>query len=118
MAVQIINEMPDAEVHRGDPVTEFLRDLNSPREPRVRFNGRVACISITIGLHAIAAFALIRMQFSQRTELVPPPIEAVVLEMPTDAEPPPPSYAPPPMEFVYSLPTPQEVVIETETVPE
>ena len=58
------------------------------------------------------------MQFSQRSELAPAPIEASLLETPADAEPPPPTYAPPPMDVVYSLPTPQEIIIETETVSE
>ncbi len=117
MAVQIINEMPDAEVHRGDPVGEWLRDLDANRERPSRFNGRAAFLAITIGLHAVVALALIRMQFAQRTELAPPPIEAALLEAPAD-EAPPPTYTPPPMNVVYSLPTPQEITIETETVSE
>lgn len=118
MAVQIINEMPDAEVHRGEPVEAFLRDLNAPREQRTRFNGRAAFLAITIGLHALVAVALVRMQFSQRTQDAPPPIEASLLEAPVDQEPPPPAYTPPQMNVVYSLPTPQEIAIETETISE
>ena len=117
MAVQIINEMPDAEVHRGDPVRELLRDLNAPRERRTRFNGRAAFLAITIGLHAVVAIALIRTQFTQRALEQPTPIEASLLEAPTD-ETPPPAVTPPPMEIAYSLPTPQEITIETETVSE
>jgi protein TonB len=118
MAVQIVNEMPDAEVHRGDPVEDFLRDLNRPRERRSFLSGRAAFIAITVGLHFIVAIALVRMQFSQRSELAPAPIEASLLETPADVEPPPPTYAPPPMDVVYSLPTPQEIIIETEAVSE
>ena len=117
MAVQIINEMPDAEVHRGDPVGELLRELNAPRERRTRFNGRAVFLAITIGLHALVAIALIRMQFNQRVLEQPPPIEAALLEAPAD-ETLPPAYTPPPMEIVYSLPTPQEITIETETISE
>ncbi len=117
MAVQIINEMPDAEVHRGDPVRELLRELNAPRERRTRFNGRAVFLAITIGLHAVVAIALIRMQFNQRVLEQPPPIEAALLEAPAD-ETLPPAYTPPPMEIVYSLPTPQEITIETETISE
>ena len=117
MAVQIFNEMPDAEVHRGDPVGESLRELNAPREPRTRFNGRAAFLAITIGLHAVAALALVRVQFTQRAQAQPPPIEASLLEAPAE-ETPPPVYAPPPMDIVYSLPTPQEITIETETISE
>ena len=117
MAVQILNDMPDAEVHRGDPVEAFLRDLNAPRERQKFVSGRAAFIGITIALHAVVAIALIRMQFSQRTELAPAPIEAAILESPADVEPPPPAYTPPQMDLVYSLPTPQEIVIETEAPP-
>ena len=117
MAVQILNEMPDAEVHRGDPVEAFLRDLNAPRERRSFLGGRAAFIAITVGLHFVVAVALVRAQFSERAERAPPAIEAALLDAPPDAEPPPPTYAPP-MNFVYSLPTPQEIVIETEPVSE
>ena len=44
MAVQILNEMPDAEVHRGDPVGELLRELNAPRERARALNGRAGFI--------------------------------------------------------------------------
>lgn len=117
MAVQIINEMPDAEVHRGDLVGAFLRDLNTPRKRPVRFNGRAVFIAITIGIHAVAALALIRMPFAQRSELQPAPIEAALLETPTENETPP-AYTPPPMDVVYSLPTPQDISIETEAISE
>jgi len=118
MAVQILNEMPDAEVHRGEPVGESLRELNAPRSRSSHLNGRACFLAITLGLHAVAAFALIRMQFNQRTELAPPPIEAALLEAPADDETPPPAYTPPQMQIVYSLPTPQEITIETETISE
>jgi protein TonB len=118
MAVQILNEMPDAEVHRGDSVEESLRELNAPRQHRSRLNGRAGFLAITLGLHAVAAFALVRVQFTQRTELLPAPIEAALLEAPADDEIPPPTYTPPPMQIVYSLPTPQEITIETETISE
>jgi protein TonB len=116
MAVQIINEMPDAEVHRGDSVHELLHELSAARQ-RTRLNGRAVFLAITIGLHAVVAVALIRIQFSQRAELAPPPIEASLLEAPTENEPPP-AYTPPPMDIVYSLPTPQDITIETEAVSE
>jgi protein TonB len=114
MAVQIINEMPDVEVHRGEPVRALLRDLNATRERSTRFNGRAIFLAITIGLHAVVALALIRMQFTHRTEVAPAPIEAALLEAPPEEAPPPPTYTPE-MNLVYSLPTPQEITIETET---
>ena len=39
-------------------------------------------------------------------------------QAPVRVAPPPPVYAPPQMELAYSLPTPQEIVIETETPPQ
>ena len=58
------------------------------------------------------------MQFSAACPSAqPPPIEASLLEAPAE-EAPPPVYAPPPMDVVYSLPTPQEITIETETISE
>lgn len=118
MAVQIINEMPDAEVHRGDPLGSFLRDLNLPRDSGKRLNGRAVFLAVTIGLHALLALALIRMQFAQRAQEQPAPIEAALLDAPAENELPPPVQTPPPMNIVYSLPTPQEITIETETISE
>jgi len=118
MAVQIINDMPDAEVHRGEQVGAFLRELNAPRAARPRFNGRAIFIAVTVGLHALAALALIRMQFAQHSQSAPVPIEVALMETPSDSEPPLPTYTPPPMDVVYSLPTPQEISFETETVSE
>ena len=112
------HEMPDVEVHRGEPLGALLRELNAPRERRTRFNGRAAFLGITIGLHAVVAIALVRIQITQRFQEQPPPIEASLLEAPTDSEPPPPAVTPPPMNIVYSLPTPQEITIETETISE
>jgi protein TonB len=118
MAVQILNQMPDAEVHRGDPVGALLRELNKPRERGKRLNGRAGFLVVTIGLHAVLALALIRMQFAHRALEQPSPIEAALLEAPAENEPPPPVQTPPPMNVVYSLPTPQEITIETETISE
>jgi protein TonB len=118
MAVQIINDMPDAEVHRGEPVAAWLRDLNAPRPELRRFNGRAVAISITAGLHLVAAIALMRVTLAQPTQVVPAPIEAALIDELPPADIPPPTYVPPPMNVVYSLPTPQEITIETAPVSE
>jgi protein TonB len=118
MAVQIINDMPDVEVHRGEPVAAWLRDLDTPRIARPRVNGRAVFMAITIGLHVIVAAALVRMQFAKSETVVPPAIEAALIDESPPAEIPPPNYAPPPMNVVYSLPTPQEISIETTAVSE
>ena len=118
MAVQIINDMPDIEVHRGEPVAAWLRDLNAPRDQISRFNGRAVFLTITIGLHVIVAIALLRMQLAQPSQVVPPPLEAVFIDHLPAADVPPPNYSPPPMNVVYSLPTPQDIAIETAAVSE
>lgn len=118
MAVQIINDMPDVEVHRGEPVAAWLRDLNAPRPQTRRLNGRAVAIGITVGLHLIVAIALMRMPFANQSQLAPAPIEAAFLDEPPPTDVPPPTYTPPPMNVVYSLPTPQEIFIETAAISE
>lgn len=118
MAVQIINDMPDVEVHRGEPVAAWLRDLNAPRAEIPRFNGRAVAIGITVGLHLLVAIALMRMQFANQSAVIPAPLEAALIEDLPPSEVPPPTYTPPPMNVVYSLPTPQEIFIETTAVSE
>jgi periplasmic protein TonB len=118
MAVQIINDMPDVEVHRGEPVASWLRDLNAPRPEVRRFSGRAMAIGITAGLHLIVAVALLRMQFADQSEVAPAPFEVALIEDLPPSDVPPPTYTPPPMNVVYSLPTPQEISIETTAVSE
>jgi protein TonB len=113
MAVQIINDMPDAEVHRGEPVAAWLRDLNAPREDLRRFNSRAMAIGITVAIHLLVAIALMRTQFAQQSVAAPAPIEAAFIEDLQPSEVPPPLYNPQPVNVVYSLPTPQEIFIET-----
>jgi periplasmic protein TonB len=119
MAVQIINEMLDAEVHRGEPVREFLRDLNMPRAAaslKPRFSGRAVFLVATIAIHVIALGAFMQVQMSERVKIDPPPIIASLIEAPAEQEETPPQYTPPPLDVVYSLPTPQEITIEAETI--
>jgi protein TonB len=113
MAVQVINDMPDAAVSRGEPLLDSLRELNASR-PRIGgINRRGIAIAITVGVHALVAIALFRLQLAQRTELAPAPIEVALIEE-APAEETPPAFTPPPMNLVYALPTPQEITIETE----
>ncbi|MEO8063739.1 MAG: TonB family protein [Pseudomonadota bacterium] len=123
MAVQIINEMPDVEVHRGEPVREFLRDLNLQRPvpaPKSRLSGRALILAATIALHVIGLIAFTQTQMYQRVTEEPAPIVASLIEAPAQAEDTPPQYTPPPLNVVYSLPAPIDISIETEsiTVPE
>jgi protein TonB len=119
MAVQIFNEMLDAEVHRGEPVREFLRELNMPRAAaalKPRFSGRVVFLVATIAIHVIALVGFMQVQMHERVKIDPPPIVASLIEAPVQPEEMPPQYTPPPLDVVYSLPTPQEISIEAETI--
>ena len=116
MAVQILNDMPDAEVHRGEPLALSLRELNATRALRPRLSGRAIFLGITIALHAVAAVAFMQVQTRPRVPEQAAPIMASLLEEAPPAEAPPPNYTPPPMNVAYSLPTPDPVVMETEIV--
>src|ERR1051325_2959907 len=118
MAVQILNDMPDVEVHRGDPIEPFRRALppSTPRESRVRFSGRAGFIAITVGLHFVAALALWQMKTRDDVKDEPAPIEAALFDAPARGEEAPPQYSPPPVNMVYSLTAPEEVPIETDAI--
>ena len=114
MAVQIINDMPDIAVDRGDPLTACLREIHESRAGQAPRRGRAIFLAITIALHAVAALAFMQMSYSRPAESEPVLIEASIIESPQEAEAPPPTYTPP--ELAYSLPSPPEVVFETETL--
>jgi len=115
MAVQTLNEMPDAEVHRGDPVEDFLRDLNAPRERRTYLTGRAVFLVATIALHLIVGLAFLQMQTRSRVKSDPEPIIASLIEAPSQQDRAPPEYTPSP-DVVYELPMPQDISIETEAI--
>ncbi|HLA72069.1 MAG TPA: energy transducer TonB [Steroidobacteraceae bacterium] len=118
MAVQLINDMPDAEVHRGEPVREFLRALNAPRAEKSvpsRTSGRATILGATIALHVIAIVGFLQMKMHEQSRETAAPIIASLIEAPAQPDETPPQYTPPPMNVVYSLPTPQDLSIETET---
>jgi len=118
MAVQLINDMPDAEVHRGEPVREFLRGLNASRAKKPvpsRTSGRATILAATIALHVIAIVGFLQMKMHEQSKETPAPIIASLIEAPAQSEETPPQVTPPPMNVVYSLPTPQDLSIETET---
>ncbi len=114
MAVQILNDMPDAEVHRGEPFSVSLRELNATRVSRPQLSGRAIFLGITIALHVVFALVFMQMQARQHVEEQAPPIMASLLDEAPPAEQPLPNYTPPPMNVTYSLPTPEPVVMETE----
>jgi protein TonB len=117
MAVQILNDMPDARVHRGEPLAASLRELNAIRAARPQLTGRAIFLGITIALHVV--FALVFMQAQGRKQVPEQavPIMASLLEEAPPAEQPPPNYSPPPMSVNYSLPAPEPVVVDTDLTP-
>ena len=115
MAVQIINDMPDFAVHRGDPLPACLREIRVSRAGLAPPRGRAIFLGITLALHAVAALAFMQMTYGKPAASEPVPIEVALIESPQTDEPPP-QYTPPPMNVTYALPTPPEVVFESETL--
>lgn len=113
MAVQIINDMPDFAVHRGDPIEACLHELHRPRRSTPRRSDRAIFLGITLGVHAIAALAFMQMTYGKPAMAEPEPIEVALIESP-QADQPPPQYTPPPMNVTYALPSPPEVTFESE----
>ena len=115
MAVQVFNDMPDAAVHRGEPLSGSLRELNSRRPLRPHFSGRAVFLAITFALHLGVAFAFMQMQGRRHLVEQAPLIEVSLIDEAPKAEPPPPVYTPPPVNVQYTLPSP-DVTIETEVI--
>jgi len=115
MAVQVFNDMPDAAVHRGEPLSGSLRELNARRPLRPHFSGRAVFLAITFALHLAVALAFMQMQARKHLVEQAPPIEVSLIDEAPKAEAPPPVYTPPPMNVQYTLPSP-DVTIETEVI--
>jgi periplasmic protein TonB len=115
MAVQILNNMPDAAVHRGDQDYALLRELNAPRKAR-RVSGRALFMAATIGLHVVAAAAFMSARYDNPVKVEADPILAVMLDAPQAEAEAPPEYVPPPVNVVYSLPAPQELSFESDAI--
>jgi TonB family protein len=129
MAVQILNDMPDAAVHRGDPgsarvqaaptsVPENPASLGdwSPRATRADSAGnRPLFIGITIAVHVVALIGFMSVRHVRRVEQ-PPPLIAEIYEVPRSADELPPMTPPPMQDVMYSLPTPDVVSIDVETL--
>lgn len=115
MAVQVFNDMPDAAVHRGEPLSGSLRELNARRPLRPHFSGRAVFIGITFALHLAVAFAFMQMQSRKHSLEQAPPIEVSLIDEAPKAEAPPPVYTPPQVNVQYTLPSP-DVTIDTEVV--
>jgi protein TonB len=117
MAVQILNDMPDAAVHRGDLADFSVRAQNAPRvAPRI--SSRAVFMGATIGVQVLVAVAFMSIRHGERKQEEPAPIMATLLESSTAEAEPPRDLTPPPVDIVYSLTVPQELAFESEAVPE
>jgi periplasmic protein TonB len=117
MAVQILNDMPDAAVHRGDLADFSVRAQLSPRGPSL-LSGRAVFMAATIGVHLIAAIAFMSLRQRERIQEDPEPIMATLMESSTAEVEPPRDLTPPPVNVVYSLTVPQELAFESEAAPD
>lgn len=116
MAVRIINDLPDFEVHRGEPIAASTRELNAPRERSMRLSGRALCVVITIAVHVLGALAFMQMTNQKHSAAQPPPMMATLIDDAPPVDAPPTQFTTPPMDVNYSLPTPDPVMIDTEIV--
>lgn len=115
MAVQILNDMPDAAISRGDLADFSVRAQQATREP-LRISGRAIFMAATIGVHVIAAIAFMSIR-QERPIAEPEPIMATLMESATADVEPPRDLTPPQVNVVYSLTVPQELAFETEAPP-
>lgn len=116
MAVLILNDMPDAAVHRGDRDYDLLRELNTRREVP-RFSGRTVFMAATIVLHLVAVAAITTMRQEARIAKKSESIIAVMLDAPrTEEVEAPPEYIPPPANVVYALETPPDLSFESDAI--
>ena len=115
MAVQILNDMPDAAISRGDLADFSVRAQQAAREP-IRITGRAIFMAATIGVHVIAAIAFMSIR-QERAVPEPEPIMATLMETSNAEVEPPRDLTPPPVDVVYSLTVPQELTFETEAPP-
>jgi protein TonB len=116
MAVQIVNHMPGAEVHCGEPFATSLHELNAPRKESPRLSARAVCFGVTLAIHMLGALAFMQMTYEKRVAKLPPPIIASIIDEAPPVETPPTEYSPPPVDVMYSLPTPEPVAVDTEVV--
>jgi protein TonB len=116
MAVRILNDFPDVEVHRGEPADDFasFRALPAPGR-RTQVHGRAKFVVVTLALHAVAFAGFVSAGKIQQVLLPPDPMQASIVESPA-AEDTPPDDMPPVVEIQYSLPMPQELSFEAETI--
>lgn len=117
MAVQILNDMPDAEIHRGEPLGP-LRSLAPQRRARspLHFTGRAWFAIGTIAVHLLALAGFMTAQRIDRVLSEPEPMVVSLVDVPAPRVEEPRDFVPPPPDASYVLPAPQDVAFETETI--
>jgi periplasmic protein TonB len=118
MAVQILNDMPDAEVHRGEPVRPLSLVRSLPPRPIERSHtpGRAKFVVVTAALHVLVFAGFVSAGRIDTILAEPEPMQASIVESPGAVDEKPPEYTPPIQEIQYSLPMPQEISFETESI--
>jgi periplasmic protein TonB len=118
MSVQILNQMPDARVDRGESIAALLQDfvaLRPQRAARRRFGGRAGFVVATMAVHVVAAAAFISVQHKGRERGEPEPMFASLIETPVTQEQTP-DYTPPLQNVTYALPPPEDLSFEAEAI--
>jgi protein TonB len=117
MAVQILNQMPDAAGHRGDPL-EPMRALapQTRARSRLHFTGRAWFVVGTVAVHLLVLAGFMTAQRIDRIFSEPDPMVVSLVETPATPQETPRDYSPPIQDVTYMLTPPQDVVIETETI--
>src|SRR5262245_5552598 len=117
MAVQIVNHMPDAQVHRGEPLAplQVLRPLRTVPSFFSRLSGRAWFALGTFVVHVLAIAGFMTAQRLHQVVAEPVPMEVSLVETPVTQEKPP-EYTPPPQEIAYALPAPQDLSYEVESI--
>jgi periplasmic protein TonB len=118
MAVQILNDMPDVAVHRGEAL-EPMRALAPQRpEPRwlSRVSGRAWFAAGTAALHLLALAGFMNAQRIERVLAEPEPMVVSLIDAPTPPAESPRDTTPAPQDIQYVLPQPQDVTYEAETL--
>ncbi|HEU4780150.1 MAG TPA: energy transducer TonB [Steroidobacteraceae bacterium] len=117
MAVQILNNMPDAAVYRGD-LPDFPVRAQKALRGSTRISGRALFMAATIGVHLVAGAAFLNVRQRERIEEVPEPIVATLMEASSAEAEPPREFTPPAVNVVYSLTVPQDLSFESDSAPE
>jgi len=116
MSVQIFNEMPDAGVHRGEPLAPMLALAPQPRSlTPSHFTGRAWFIAGTVAVHLLALAGFMTAQRIDRILSEPEPMAVSLVESPATSTVQPRNYSPP-QDVTYLLTPPEDAMVETESI--